>query len=127
MLDGVRVVQELVAGRWMTKVEGRLYLNQSFPGDATGSLLHELSTCMCPECGLGYAERMIANDGGACVECRLERVAEASMRLEREGIPLGWGYCGRDASCIRQDYQREQALYMGWRQRHASSIDQRQL
>ena len=47
---------------------------------------------ICNECGYAYGNLTAET----CSECRVQKMAEAAAVLEKAGIPLGWGGCGKD-------------------------------
>lgn len=122
-IDGVHVTEELHGGRYLTKIEGRVYCNMAFPTTPAGLLIAPLSKAICPRCGYGYSERMRDSAVKPCAECAIEYMAERAMELERAGIPMGWGYCGRDENTVTSEYRYERAIMGGWKQATKGNID----
>lgn len=90
------------------------YLNCAIPHRVPPGV--KISKAVCAECGSAYSH-LIYSPAKACDECRLQRAAEIAKRLELAGIPLGWGYCGRDAGTMHADWMRAEAESMGWNPR----------
>ncbi len=79
------------AGRIFYADDGsrKLYLNCAVPRRADGDPVAALGQAACTRCAFGYSELMRTNDD-VCNECKLERLAAIAMRLQSEGIELGW-------------------------------------
>lgn len=63
---------------------------------------------ICPRCGFGYTAMLLYPER-VCPECRMEEVAAAGERLERQGVPMGWGVFDPRGHCEYEHAHRKWA------------------
>jgi hypothetical protein len=112
-VGGVAITERFFAGRWRMYLDGQPYHNCALPERKRG----QITDAQCPQCKHCYASRIITPSAAPCNECQTEHIADLAMRLQEQGIELGW-----PMGEMMHEYAREQFLkqYDRFRSRRVS-------